>query len=425
MHPETIAVKGGAPVLLDVRWTIWGPIVGLDHNRREQALKWVAHDPRVLSTDAARIAQARSVDEALQLAVGAALAAQNLLVGDRDGHIAWTIYGAVPRRIGFAGDVPTSWADGTHRWDGYLGYDEHPRVVDPPDGRLWTANARVVGGEMLQKIGDGGYSDGIRAWMIRENLQRLDQADERALFDIALDNRSLFLDRWRTVLLAALTPEAAAAAPLRTVARQLVDGAWTGRTSADSAAYRIVRNFRLTASRMAFDAITGAVHGGGRGLRPGNGPPHRRAAVASGPRASGPSARPAVPDLGRLPARRPRPHAGVADGRRQAVGRSHLGRGQRRRHRAPARRRGAVGRALPVDAARRRCPATPTCRACSRRVPARPNASSPHPDTKPPASCTCRAGRAAIRCRRISAINSARGSTARRCRCCRASRCTF
>ena len=169
----------------------------------------------------------------------------------------------MPRRIGFAGDVPTSWADGTHRWDGYLGYDEHPRVVDPPDGRLWTANARVVGGEMLQKIGDGGYSDGIRAWMIRENLQRLDQADERALFDIALDNRSLFLDRWRTVLLAALTPEAAAASPLRTVARQLVDGSWTGRTSADSVAYRIVRNFRLTASRMAFDAITGAIHGGG------------------------------------------------------------------------------------------------------------------------------------------------------------------
>ena len=258
-HPESIAVKGAASVTLDARWTIWGPVVGRDHRGREQVLKWVAHDPRVLATDAARVARARSVDEAMHLAVGAALAAQNLVVGDRDGHIAWTIYGAVPRRIGFTGDVPTSWADGSRRWDGYLDYDAHPRVVDPPDGRLWTANARVVGGEMLQRIGDGGYTDGIRAWMIRDNLQRLDKADERALFDVQLDNRSIFLDRWRMVLLGVLTPEAAAATPLRAAARQLVNSAWTGRTATDSVAYRIVRTFRVTVSRMAMDAMTAAV----------------------------------------------------------------------------------------------------------------------------------------------------------------------
>jgi penicillin amidase len=259
VHTETIAVKGAAPVALEARWTIWGPVVGVDHDRREQVLKWVAHDPHVLATDPARIARARSVDDAVHLAVGASLAAQNLVVGDRDGHIAWTMYGAVPRRVGFTGDVPTSWADGTRRWDGYLAYDEHPRVVDPPDGRLWTANARVVGGDMLQKVGDGGYTDGIRAWMIHDSLQRLDHADERALFDVQLDNRSIFLDRWRTVLLGALTPEAAAKSPLRTTARQLVDASWTGRTAAESVAYRLVRTFRVTVSRMAMDALTGAV----------------------------------------------------------------------------------------------------------------------------------------------------------------------
>ncbi|HUU32608.1 MAG TPA: penicillin acylase family protein, partial [Vicinamibacterales bacterium] len=261
VHDETIAVKGGAPVTLPVRWTIWGPVVGVDRHRRELAIKWVAHDPRVLATDPARIADARSVDEAMHLAVGAALAAENVVVGDRAGHIGWTIYGAIPRRVGFRGDVPTSWADGTHRWDGYLDYDEHPRVVDPPDGRLWTANARVVGGEMLDRIGDGGYSDGIRAWMIRDDLQRIDKADERDLFAIQLDNRSIFLDRWRTVFLAALTEETAAASPARGEARQLVDRAWTGRASADSVAYRLVRTFRLTAARMALDALTAGLHG--------------------------------------------------------------------------------------------------------------------------------------------------------------------
>jgi penicillin amidase len=265
VHRETIVVKGAAPVTIEARWTIWGPVVGRDHRDREQALKWVAHDPRVLATDAARIAQARSVDEAMHLSVGAALAAENLVVGDRDGHIAWTIYGAIPRRVGFGGDVPTSWADGSRRWDGYLDYDEHPRVVDPPDGRLWTANARVVGGEMLRRVGDGGYADGIRAWMIRDNLQRLESADERALFDIQLDNRSIFLDRWRGVFLGALTAGAAAESALRSDARRIVEGSWTGRAAAESVAYRIVRTFRLTAARMAFDAITASLpHAGSR-----------------------------------------------------------------------------------------------------------------------------------------------------------------
>lgn len=256
---ESIVVKGAAAVPLEVRWTIWGPVVARDHRGRDLAIRWVAHDPAVLATDPGRIARARSVEDALQLAVGASLAAQNLVVGDRAGRIAWTIYGAIPRRVGYAGDIPSAWADGTHRWDGYLGYDDHPRVVDPPDGRLWTANARVVGGDMVAKIGDGGYSDGIRAWMIRQDLERLDTTDERALFDVQLDNRSIFLDRWRDVFLAALPPAAAAASPLRAEARRLVEESWLGRAAPESAAYRLVRTFRLTTSRMAMDALTAPV----------------------------------------------------------------------------------------------------------------------------------------------------------------------
>jgi penicillin G amidase len=257
---ESIAVTGFAPVPFDVRTTIWGPVVARDHLDRELASRWVAHDPAVLATDPARIAHARSVDEALQTAVGASLAAQNLVVGDTSGRIAWTIYGAIPRRVGFTGDVPTSWADGTHRWDGYLGYDEHPRVVDPADGRLWTANARTVDGAMLEKIGDGGYTDGIRAWMIHDRLKRLDTADERDFFAMQLDDRSLFLDRWRDVLLQTLaSPPAQGGPATRAEAARLVRDTWSGRASPDSAGYRIVRAFRLNVSRMAMESLTAQV----------------------------------------------------------------------------------------------------------------------------------------------------------------------
>ncbi|MEZ5291231.1 MAG: penicillin acylase family protein [Vicinamibacterales bacterium] len=255
---ESIAVRGGAPVTLDVRWTIWGPIIGRDHRGRELAQRWVAHDAAILSTDPSRIAGARSVDDALRLAVGAAAPAQNLVVGDSAGHIAWTIYGAVPRRTGFTGEVPESWADGSRRWDGYLGFEEHPRVVDPPEGYVWTANARVVGGAMGARIGDGGFADGIRAWMIRDDLARLEKADERAMFAIQLDDRSVFLERWREVFLHVLTPEAARAAPMRAAARRLVDAEWPGRAAVGSAAYRLVRVFRLETQRLALDAVLAA-----------------------------------------------------------------------------------------------------------------------------------------------------------------------
>jgi len=253
---ESIAIKGFAPVSFEVRGTIWGPVVARDHEDRQLASRWVAHDPAVLATDPARIAQARDVDEALRLAVGASLAAQNLVVGDTSGRIAWTIYGAIPRRVGFAGDVPTSWADGTRRWDGYLDYNEHPRVVDPPDGRLWTANARTVDGVMLERIGDGGYTDGIRAWMIHDRLKTFDRADERDLFAVQLDDRSLFLDRWREVFLKTLgSPPAQGGAATRVDAARIVRDTWTGRASPDSAGYRIVRAFRLAVARMAMTAL--------------------------------------------------------------------------------------------------------------------------------------------------------------------------
>jgi hypothetical protein len=57
-----------------------------------------------------------------------------------DGHIGWTIAGRIPKRIGFDGRVPTSWADGSRRWDGFLAPGEYLRIADPGDGRIREHN---------------------------------------------------------------------------------------------------------------------------------------------------------------------------------------------------------------------------------------------------------------------------------------------
>ena len=54
---------------------------------------------------------------------------------------------------------------------------------------------------MLAAIGEGGYADGIRARLIRDRLMRLDKATPQDMLSIQLEDRALFLERWRTLLL--------------------------------------------------------------------------------------------------------------------------------------------------------------------------------------------------------------------------------
>jgi penicillin amidase len=242
---EHIHVKGGADEVLEVLLTVWGPVVDHDHTGRPRALRWVAHEPRALSMGLLKLEDAQNLDEALAIAAGAGTPEQNFVCVDSAGRIGWTIAGAIPRRVGFDGRTPASWADGSRRWDGWLAEADYPRIVDPPEGRLWTANARVVEGEALAKIGYGGYELGARARQIRDDLRSFPLANEKHMLRIQLDDGALFLNRWRNLLTRTLQPlPTGAVETARAWARgQAVD--WPGEASVRSISYRMVRAFRL------------------------------------------------------------------------------------------------------------------------------------------------------------------------------------
>jgi len=254
-HAENIKVKGGPDEPLDVVTTIWGPIVDRDHRNRPRAIRWVAHDTDGVNMGLLQVESAKTLDQAMRLANLSGSPAQNFVVADDQGHIAWTILGRIPRRVGFDGRLPSSWADGSHRWDGYLTPEEYPRVINPDQGRLWTANARVVGGEFLAKLGDGGYDLGARAKQIRDDLLAIDQASEADMLKIQLDDRAVFLEAWRQVLLDVLTPEALEAEPRRKELRSQVEN-WGGHAAADSVGFRIVREFRHRLLAQLADLLT-------------------------------------------------------------------------------------------------------------------------------------------------------------------------
>jgi penicillin amidase len=254
---ETLAVKDGPAETLEILETVWGPVVDRDHRGRQRALRWVAHDPRAVNLGLLALERADTLETALDIANRAGMPAQNVLLASADGRIAWTLSGLIPRRFGHDGRLPSSWADGQRGWSGWLESTEYPRLIDPPSGRLWTANGRVVDGEWLSVVGDGGYALGARARQIRDGLLARDRFDERDFLNLQLDDRALFLERWRELLLATLTPEAAQANSRWGELRRYVAD-WGGRAAVDSVGYRAVRTFRLAVRDRAFAPLIAA-----------------------------------------------------------------------------------------------------------------------------------------------------------------------
>jgi penicillin amidase len=252
---ETLVVKDGSPETLDILETVWGPVVDRDPQGRQRALRWVAHDARAVNLGLLALEPADTLEAALEVANRAGAPAQNILLASADGRIAWTLSGPIPRRFGHDGRLPSSWADGRRGWFGWLEPAEYPRLIDPPSGRLWTANARVVDGEWLNVVGDGGYSLGARARQIREGLLAQDRFGERDFLNLQLDDHALFLERWRELLLATLTPDAEHADPRRNELRRHVAD-WGGRAAVNSVGYRAVRTFRLAVRDRVFAPLT-------------------------------------------------------------------------------------------------------------------------------------------------------------------------
>jgi penicillin G amidase len=257
-HDETIHVKGAPAAHMTVEDTIWGPIMARDTDGTPLALAWIAQDPRAVNLDLMKLETATTVDQALTLAPSFGIPPQNLVVADSQGHVGWSIAGSVmPIRAGFDASVPADWSAPGSGWIGYAMPAQDPRIDDPADSRIWTANQRIVSGDALTLIGDGGYDQGARAQQIRDDLLAHDHFTPRDLLDIQLDDRALFLARWRKLLLSVLSqcdqmgPGSAhapastgpSASCTRLAALKPFVQDWKARAAVDSVGYRIVRMF--------------------------------------------------------------------------------------------------------------------------------------------------------------------------------------
>jgi penicillin amidase len=258
VHLENIKIKDGDPVQLVVRETIWGPVLeDIDYPDGDIAVSWIAHHAEAVNLRVIDLETADTVYEALDVANTMGIPPQNFVTGDSGGNIAWTIAGRIPQKSSFDGMLPSDWSE-EPGWTGWLDPSLYPRVVNPQSGRIWTANARVTDGEALDLVGDGGYDLGARARQIRDGLFAKETFAPADMLDIQYDDRALFLEPWRDLLLSVLDAETVAADAQLAEFRALAAD-WIPRAAPESVGYRLVRAFRLEVQAQVFHALMAPV----------------------------------------------------------------------------------------------------------------------------------------------------------------------
>ncbi|REL34736.1 penicillin acylase family protein [Thalassotalea euphylliae] len=250
-----IAVKDQKTVEIQTQETVWGPVIGEDKNGNLLAYRWVAHDTNAVNLAHIKLETATNVEQAVKIAASAGIPAQNLMVADSQGDIAWTIMGQIPVKHGDIGELPKDWSTGEFGWKGYLAPEDYPKVISPAQRRLWTANSRVVGGQMYQHIGNGGYALGARAQQIKTRLFEQQAFDEQALLDIALDTEAIYLSRWQELLLDQILTEPALSANPHWQAALPFISQQPLMASVDSVGYRIVKAFKSKVKAQVFKQL--------------------------------------------------------------------------------------------------------------------------------------------------------------------------
>jgi penicillin amidase len=138
---ETFAVKGSAPVAVDLKFTRHGPLIGEDRDHhRAYALRAAWLEPGGAPYLASlRLDQAASWSEFREACRSFHVPSENMVWADRDGHIGWQAVGLAPRRRGWSGLLPVP-GDGRFEWNGFLPVLDLPHLADPPRGWIATAN---------------------------------------------------------------------------------------------------------------------------------------------------------------------------------------------------------------------------------------------------------------------------------------------
>jgi penicillin G amidase len=230
-----------------------GPVMRQEGNTG-YALRWTATEPGGLANTYTRLGKAQNWKEFREIMKNVWGPAQNAVYADAAGNIGYLMAARVPIRKKGHGEVPVPGDTDLYEWKGYIPFEELPQALNPDDGLIVTANARVIGPEYIPYLTDRWEEPyrTARIWDLLHDRHDLRPAD---MLKVQADTYS-----YPDVFIAEqLAPAAkiAAAKDARTAKLIELSKDWNGIADADSTVVGFLEGTRRAALKLILQPVLG------------------------------------------------------------------------------------------------------------------------------------------------------------------------
>ncbi|UII54280.1 penicillin acylase family protein [Cytobacillus spongiae] len=191
---EPITVKGGKKIDYEVIITRHGPVISdFAEEMGEEtvlSLQWTALEPSNELEAVLNMNQAANWNEFEKALEKFHTPAQNFVFASNDGTIAYKANGHIPIRKKGDGLLPVpGWTD-EYGWEGFIPYDELPRIVNPAEGFISTANNKVIGDDYPYHISHN-WAQPFRQMRIQEVLSSKEIFSVEDMMELQMDPMNL------------------------------------------------------------------------------------------------------------------------------------------------------------------------------------------------------------------------------------------
>jgi penicillin amidase len=208
---EPIKVKDGETEDFEVVVTRHGPIISNVLYEEEDpgalfSMQWTALEPTLELQAVLGFNKASDWDEFETALEDFQAPAQNFVFASTDGTIAYKANGRIPLRKTGDGQLPVPGDSDEYGWDGYVPFDELPKVVNPENGFIATANNEVVDDSYPYHITDF-WAQPYRYERIAEVLEASSDLTPEDMMALQMDQKNLYAAEFLDSMIAAVERE--------------------------------------------------------------------------------------------------------------------------------------------------------------------------------------------------------------------------
>ena len=201
IRTEVIEVRDGETITLEVKESIYGPVVSdLVGIQQPVALKSLGLEPvNGLVDSFFGISQASNWEEFTSSLESVVNPISNFVYADLEGNIGYIAPGLYPiRQPGHTGEYPIL-GTGEFDWQGFIPYEDIPQLYNPESGYIVTANNQLTPDNYPYEI-NGSFAEPYRAERITELIESKEQLSLEDMKAIQFDRVSLLYRDFKPLL---------------------------------------------------------------------------------------------------------------------------------------------------------------------------------------------------------------------------------